>query len=122
MSGYTNISNPKSPRPIWSRLLILAVAGLASVSLAGAASLANPTAKDADPAHETLASPGAVNAQSATIPGHDTRAVSLEAIPATALASAPRPLTRAATQLQIDEMSPVGWLRQFGAVSIGRRP
>jgi hypothetical protein len=34
--------------------------------------------------------------------------------------SAP-PLTRAATRRRIDEMSPAGWLSQFGRVSIGRR-
>lgn len=34
--------------------------------------------------------------------------------------SAP-PLTRAATQRRIDEMSPAGWLSQFGRISIGRR-
>ena len=31
------------------------------------------------------------------------------------------PLTRAAAQLRIDEMSPVRWLSRFGSVSIGQR-
>ena len=39
---------------------------------------------------------------------------------ASAPSSAP-PLTRAATQRHIDEMSPASWLSQFGRVSIDRR-
>ena len=32
-----------------------------------------------------------------------------------------QPLTRAASKLRIDEMSPTRWLSRFGRVSIGRR-
>ncbi len=39
------------------------------------------------------------------------------------VSSAPNlpPLTRAATRLRIEEMSPVQWLAQYGNVSIGQR-
>jgi len=36
-----------------------------------------------------------------------------------AISQQPRPLTRAATQQRIDDMSPVGWLASFGPVVVG---
>jgi hypothetical protein len=41
--------------------------------------------------------------------------------PPAALASDDPPLTRAATQQRIEEMSPIHWLSRFGKVSIERR-
>jgi hypothetical protein len=46
---------------------------------------------------------------------------SAHAQPMTTLSSDDPPLTRAATQLRIDEMSPARWLSRFGSVSIGQR-
>jgi hypothetical protein len=46
---------------------------------------------------------------------------SADARPAPARSMDDPPLTRAAMQLHIDEMSPTRWLTRFGNVSIGRR-
>ena len=56
-----------------------------------------------------------------TSPTHGARRDSGEVQPPKALPSNDPPLTRAAMQLRIDEMSPTHWLSRFGDVSIAHR-
>jgi hypothetical protein len=151
MGGYTSISDRKTrvSGPIrFLTLCLLAVPLLfagSSFADSPAAALANPLAPSLvgtspltpSPSGEVAVipysqprpqpQPQAVEAQSisgATTP-HPHMGVSTvsQTVPAHRVPTAitPRPLTRAATQLRIDEMSPVGWLSRFGSVSIGQR-
>ncbi len=56
-----------------------------------------------------------------TSPAELTRRGSADAPPAGDLWANDPPLTRAATQLRIDEMSPTRWLSEYGSVSIDHR-
>ena len=56
-----------------------------------------------------------------TSPAELTKRGSADAQPADDLRADDPPLTRAATQLRIDEMSPTRWLSRYGSVSIDHR-
>jgi hypothetical protein len=110
MGGYTNIFgriwNCLEQRSLWR---ILAGVGLIAL-MGGAPSPAAET--DENRSNRSVVS---------TSPTDLAEPGSADARPATARSMDDPPLTRAAMQLHIDEMSPTHWLAQFGTVSIGRR-
>jgi len=124
MGGYTNISERKTRVRAWGHFLRLTL--VAVLSLSATPSLADSPAALA-PTHEVAPipnpTPHSVEAQSVSSATHPAVSTTSHAAAHTASAPAitPRPLTRAAAQLHIDEMSPVDWLSQFGSVSIGQR-
>jgi hypothetical protein len=128
MGGYTNISNRKIP--VRTQVHFLGLTVMAALTLSAAPSLADSPDALAE-TYEVAAVPNpdsrSVDAQSVSSTSHAAvtttspttgRTLTTQLIP-TAITF--RPLTRAAAQLRIDEMSPVGWLSQFGNVSIGQR-
>jgi hypothetical protein len=110
MGGYSNILDRALGRFERHRLASI-LAGIALIALVGAAeSLA--TESDAIPSNRSVVS---------TSPTDLAEAASTVTRPATVRALDGPPLTRAATQLRIDQMSPTRWLSGFGNVSIGPR-
>jgi hypothetical protein len=110
MGGYNNILD-------WAlggferHRLASVLAGIALITLMGAAeSLA--TESDAIPSNRSVVS---------TSPTDFAERTSTVARPAAVRPLDDPPLTRAATQLRIDQMSPTRWLSGFGNVSIGPR-
>lgn len=122
MGGYTNILNRKTrvPSQIFGLALMVALSLSAAPSLAGSPAALAPIREAA-----VVPNPGprSVEAQSVSSESHTAQSTTSPSATARANPSAvaSQPLTRAAAQLRIDEMSPVGWLRHFGSVSIGQR-
>lgn len=105
--------HPGYPRRLAQRGLVLLLAGLfagiALITLANAApSLADPAEIHSDPPVSTS-------------PTERTKHGPADAARTDTLSIDDPPLTRAATQRRIDEMSPVLWLAQFGRVTIDPR-
>lgn len=105
--------HPGYPRRLALRGLVLLLAGLfagiALITLANAApSLADPAEIHSDPPVSTS-------------PTERTKHGPADAARTDTLSIDDPPLTRAATQRRIDEMSPVLWLAQFGRVTIDPR-
>jgi len=110
MGGYTNILD-RTRRSFERHSLTGILAGIALIALTGAA---GSLAGEAD---EILSNRSVVS----TSPTDLVEPGSTDAQPTTAGSTDDPPLTRAATKLRIDEMSPTRWLSQFGNVSIGPR-
>lgn len=105
--------HPGYPRRLALRGLVLLLAGLfagiALITLANAApSLADPAEIHSDPPVSTS-------------PTERTKHGPADAARTDTLSIDDPPLTRAATQRRIDEMSPVLWLAQFGRVTVDPR-
>lgn len=105
--------HPGYPRRLALRGLVLLLAGLfagiALITLANAApSLADPAEIRSDPPVSTS-------------PTERTKHGPADAARTDTLSIDDPPLTRAATQRRIDEMSPVLWLAQFGRVTVDPR-
>ena len=111
MGGYNNIFD-------WAlgcfeqHRLASVLAGIALITLMGGAAESLATESDAIASDRSVVS---------TSPTDLAERASAVARPATVRPLDDPPLTRAATQLHIDEMSPTRWLARFGNVSIGPR-
>ena len=108
MGGITNISE-WTQRRAWRHGLTRLVVGIVLIALLGAAPSFAETGQF-HPDRSVSTSPADLAKQGPA----DTR-------PPAALATNDPPLTRAAAQLRIDEMSPTRWPSHFGSVSIGHR-
>jgi hypothetical protein len=108
MGAIANISDSIPRRP-GTRDLTGVLAGLAVIALLAAAS--SFAGSDQNPSDHTVS----------TSPTHLTNRGSDDAQPSKAISSNDPPLTRAAMQLRINEMSPTRWLSRFGRVSVAHR-
>ena len=108
MGVFTNISD-RTRRRFGRHGLASILAAIVLIALMGAAA--------------SFADTGEIHPDGpvSTSPADLVKQGSAETRPAAAIATDDPPLTRAATQLRIDEMSPARWLSQFGSVSIGHR-
>jgi len=119
MGAFTNISDRDGDRhwPIHAFRSLIALLALAIAAVAAAAS------SDDEPATRAIAQEFSVTDE--TEAPVSTSPLSLykrdlvsEPNPARSGADV-TPVTRAASQQRVDDMSPVGWLASFGSVTIG---
>jgi hypothetical protein len=108
MGAIANILD-STPRRSETRGLAGVLAGLAAIALLAAAS--GFAGSDPIPSDHSVS----------TSPSHLANRGLDYAQPSKAMSRNDPPLTRAATQLRMDEMSPTRWLSRFGRVSVAHR-
>jgi hypothetical protein len=110
--GFNNDSTPpnRTQCRFGRQSLANTLAGLALITLLGAAIQSSADTGEVPPDHPVSTSPTDL-----------AKAGSADTKPETASSTDDPPLTRAATQRRIDEMSPTRWLSRYGSVSIGQR-